>query len=115
MQTANSSRPGSTRRLLLAFLFLTACSAPSIAGAEDHVVEIANMAFSPAEIDVKVGDTVTFVNHDLVPHTATASGGEWDSGSIGAGDEWSVTIDKPGETDYVCTFHPAMTGVVRSD
>src|SRR3954470_12224709 len=50
--------------------------APKAGGA---TVELAHTAFQPQTIDVKVGDTVTFVNHDEIAHTATANDGSFDS------------------------------------
>src|SRR5918998_4559710 len=35
-------------------------------------VDISNLAFNPAQLNVAPGTTVTFVNNDTVPHTATA-------------------------------------------
>ena len=37
-----------------------------------HTVKIEGMAFVPATLEVSVGDTVEWINEDLVPHTATA-------------------------------------------
>ncbi|MEK7265287.1 MAG: cupredoxin family copper-binding protein [Pseudomonadota bacterium] len=93
-----------------ALLLLAASCAPTPGAAETHVVEISNMAFSPSELHVAVGDTVTWINRDLVPHTATADDGAFDSGSLKTGDSWSYVVKDAGETAYSCSFHPAMTG-----
>jgi len=82
--------------------------------AQTHVVEIHGMAFTPAALDVAVGDTVTWINHDVVPHTATAEDGAWDSGSLKQGAEWSLVVKASGPVDYRCAFHPQMTGVVNA-
>lgn len=97
-----------------AMLTILAACAPSISAAETHIVEINGMAFTPAALDVAVGDTVTWINNDVVPHTATATDGGFDSGVIDQGAEWSLVIESAGSVDYVCTFHPQMTGVIRA-
>jgi plastocyanin len=47
------------------------------AHAEMIQVTIAKLVFSPEELKVKVGDTITWINKDIVAHTATARG-DWD-------------------------------------
>lgn len=108
-------RTPSRRRLLAAGAIglLVAC-APAAGTAETHVVEMRGLEFSPASLDVAVGDTVTWINADITPHTATAADGEWDSGAMRQGDEWSIVIESAGRFDYACTFHPTMTGVINA-
>jgi plastocyanin len=57
---------------------------------------------------VAVGDTVEWDNHDLVPHTSTATDRTWNSGSIAPDSSWSVVIPRAGAFPYGCSFHPAM-------
>ncbi|HEY0939749.1 MAG TPA: cupredoxin family copper-binding protein [Steroidobacter sp.] len=73
-----------------------------------QVVTIQNMQFEPAELIVKRGSRVVWINKDLFPHTATAQ--EFDSGSIQAGASWSHVASRPGEHAYLCSFHPTMKG-----
>jgi plastocyanin len=54
---------------------------------------------------------VTWSNHDIVPHTATAQG-KFDSGNIAPGKSFSRKLEQPGEFDYICTYHPGMKGKV---
>ncbi len=82
------------------------------APAGHHVVTIAEMSFQPATINVARGDTVTFVNKDIVPHTATAAG-VFDSQKMDAGASWRFTFNKTGQFGYTCAYHPTMAGVVR--
>jgi plastocyanin len=77
------------------------------AGAETRFLAIEAMRFTPERVNVKRGDTVEWVNRDLVPHTATARG-EFDSGPIAAGKSWRFVARTPGRYEYVCTLHPAM-------
>jgi plastocyanin len=80
--------------------------------ASTHEVKIENMQFSPAAITVKRGETVTWRNNDIVPHTATAAG-RFDSGEIAPGKTFSKKMEKPGDYDYICTYHPGMKGRIE--
>lgn len=100
---------------LAAILLGAALLIPKGAVAETHVVSIEGFQFVPAEISVSVGDTVTWINRDVAPHTATAGDGSFDSGSLGQDDEWSVVIETAGEFDYICLFHPQMQGVITAE
>src|SRR5215469_17752380 len=44
------------------------------AQAQELAVTIDNFTFSPPELKVKVGDTVTWTNHDDIPHTVVSAG-----------------------------------------
>lgn len=74
----------------------------------EHVVTIQNMQFEPAELIVKRGSRVVWINKDLFPHTATAK--TFDSGSIEANASWSYVASEPGDHAYLCAFHPTMKG-----
>jgi plastocyanin len=82
------------------------------APAEKTVVEISGSAFGPQSVDVKVGDTVSFVNQDEIAHTATADG-TFDSKTLEQGAGFDFTATKAGKIDYVCLFHPGMTGTIN--
>src|SRR3954452_2740908 len=76
-------------------------------------VEMTNTTFQPQSIDVKVGDTVTFVNKDEIAHTATAGDGSFDSKTMEAGASFTFKATKAGQIAYVCNFHPGMTGTIN--
>jgi plastocyanin len=78
----------------------------------DVVVTIANLAFSPASVEVKVGQKVIWKNKDTQTHTATADSGEFATGFIDPGGQASVTIQSVGEFNYHCSVHPFMKGTV---
>ncbi len=73
---------------------------------------IAEFAFGPAELSVAAGTTVTFVNNDSAPHTATADDGSFDTGTIEPGASATVTVDAAGSFAYHCNFHPNMTATL---
>lgn len=81
-----------------------------------HRIKIRAMAFDPPLLTVGVGDTVTWINEDFVPHTATAAKGTrpaFDSGTLAPKASWSLVVTTPGELAYLCTLHPTMKAVVR--
>jgi len=94
-------------------LFITAMLAlimSDVAQAETIQVTIKHRAFAPADVHAKVGDTIKWVNEDLVDHTATAKGG-WDL-ALPPKKTASEVMKKPGEFNYHCRIHPSMTGHV---
>ncbi|HJR66033.1 MAG TPA: cupredoxin family copper-binding protein [Gemmatimonadaceae bacterium] len=90
-------------------------SAPGAARPRAHVVKITGFEFVPPRITVAVGDTLTWWNDDIVPHTATAIAGAWDSGTIAAKGRATVVIRAPGRVDYQCALHPSMKGLVVAE
>jgi plastocyanin len=89
---------------------LAGCKASVRPAPRRIAVEISGMAFHPAQVDAAAGDTIVWVNHDMVPHTATAAG-SFDTGSIAAGDS-ARTVAAHNDT-FACTFHPTMTGALN--
>ena len=77
-----------------------------------HTVTIESMRFRPESLTVARGDTIVWVNKDLVPHTATSKAGGFDSQVIQAEKSWTLTVRKAGDFSYVCTFHPTMTATL---
>ena len=77
-----------------------------------HTVTIDATSYSPRTLTVRVGDSVVWVNKDLIPHTATSKAAPFDSTVILAGKSWSTTPGKRGSFPYSCTFHPTMTGTI---
>jgi plastocyanin len=77
-------------------------------------VAIDNFSFQPRELTVAAGTTVTWVNHDDVPHTATAVGDSpaFDSKALDTDDKYSFFFKTPGKYAYYCKVHPHMTGLV---
>jgi plastocyanin len=69
-------------------------------------------SYDPNPIEVEVGETVTWVNDDSAPHTATANDRIFDSGVLSKGDAFSFTFEKAGEYSYYCDVHPNMVGSV---
>jgi plastocyanin len=87
-------------------------SRPVARAAASGGVTIQGFAFHPGAITVSVGDTVTWANHDSADHTATASDGSFDTGTLGRGQSGSHTFTRAGTFSYVCSIHPNMHGTV---
>ena len=70
------------------------------------------MKFVPDRLEVAVGDRVTWVNRDFVPHTVTSKEAGVESGDLKENARWSWTAKKPGEISYICRLHPVMNGSI---
>jgi len=80
--------------------------------AQDIKVTIDNFTFTPAELTVKVGDTVTWTNHDDIPHTVV-SAGKFRSKALDSNDSFTFTFATAGDYKYFCSLHPHMTGLIK--
>ena len=71
-------------------------------------------AYSPNPATVSVGTTVTWVNNDVDPHTATstATSRVFDSGNMNPGQSFSFTFQNRGTFPYLCLVHPNMVGTI---
>ena len=75
-------------------------------------VKIDNFSFGPAAITVAAGTTVTWTNHDDIPHTVVADDKSFKSKVLDTDEKFSYTFSKPGTYPYFCSVHPKMTGKV---
>lgn len=81
--------------------------------ARRHVVEIRDLEFTPKELAVSPGDTIIWVNHDLVAHTVTADDMSWDSGLVPSRGQWRTVVLARMNPLYYCRYHPSMTARLR--
>ncbi len=79
--------------------------------ARDAIV-MDNFSFTPAMTSVPAGTTVTWTNHDDVPHTVVSADEKFKSPALDTDDHFSYRFDAPGEYRYFCSLHPRMTGRV---
>jgi plastocyanin len=113
--------------MALAVMALTSCgstygrgtktsSAPadaaSIAGSTAGAIAIKNSAFTPSDITVAMGTTVTWTNEDGVPHRIKSADGTFDGKDLSKGATFEHKFDKAGTFSYVCGIHLRMTGKV---
>lgn len=75
-------------------------------------IDIKNLAFGPATLRIKVGQTVEWVNGDPLAHTATADDKSWGSGFISQGGRFAHRFTAVGSFPYHCEPHPQMRGTI---
>ena len=94
-------------------------------------VSLENIAYKPSTLEVSVGEEVTWTNNDEdIVHTVTAgepgtdsvpgvsegkpakATGEFESGEMQTGDEFSFTFEETGTFTYFCEIHPSMTAEI---
>ena len=98
------------RILALGAMTIVALVAP--VRAADVAVMIDNFTFNPQQITVKAGDTVTWVNHDDIPHTVTSKTFIFKSKAMDTDEKFSFTFATVGSFPYFCSLHPHMTGTI---
>lgn len=116
------SRPLATALVLAGLVGLVGCGgshrgsvapsdAPTSSPPPRQTVDVRNYAFSPRNITVPIGTTVTWVQDDGTLHTVTDAG-IFDSGVLSRGQRFSYTFRIPGTYHYDGTIHPGMAGSV---
>ena len=106
--------------LLLATTTVVGLGVAGPAHATSTTVDIKDLAFSPASIQVAQGDTVTWTNsEEFMPHDVTSgTAGQPDVGQVFASEilmssqTFTATFPDAGEFVYLCKLHPTMIGVV---
>jgi plastocyanin len=75
-------------------------------------ISMENLEIAPAQASAKVGDTIEWVNKDLLAHTATARNGDFDV-MLPPKKSATFVLKKAGTIDYYCRFHPNMKAVLN--
>ena len=85
----------------------------TVAPHTDHVAEIdqQNMAFMPARVSIKVGETVLIKNSETAIHTGNINGKNI-TGNMKKGDSVAWTGNAPGEYKISCDYHPQMAATI---
>ena len=88
-------------------------AAPSPAA--DTMVVVKLFQFQPAQLQVKLGTTVTWVNEDEILHTVTLDdkAGGFDAPLDGKGKQFSFRFTQPGVYRYYCDRHEHMRGQIE--
>jgi len=75
-------------------------------------VSIDNFTFTPKTLTVSAGTTVTWINHDDVPHTVVSTDKLFSSPPLDTDQKYSRKFTDAGAFDYYCSIHSHMTGTV---
>ena len=106
---------GLTRRLLLPRALgvgIVVAIGSRTATAADAEIIVDNFTFSPVPLMVKVGATVTWVNHDDIPHSIVCPALKMKSHPMDTDDTFAYRFEQGGTYDYICGLHPHMHGQV---
>jgi plastocyanin len=79
------------------------------------IVIIRDFQFTPAQVHVRPGTKVTWVNCGLPgtdSHTSTADAGTWNSPLLAPGATFTQSFATAGAFPYHCVPHPGMLGTV---
>ena len=82
------------------------------ATADARQVVVDNFSFTPATAAVPVGTTVTWTNHDDIPHNVVNPEQKFKSPVLDTDDVFSHKFEAAGTYKYYCSIHPRMTGQV---
>ena len=77
-----------------------------------HDVAMDNFSFTPPTASVPVGTTVTWTNHDDVPHTVISTERQFKSPVLDTDGQYSHRFEAAGTYKYFCSLHPRMTGEI---
>jgi plastocyanin len=86
-------------------------SAPAKATKTEVIID--NFSFSPKTFTVPAGATVTWTNHDNVPHVITSADDQFKKSPVlKTGQRFSNAFATAGTYSYFCSIHPRMTGKI---
>lgn len=97
--------------LFLSCLLAYGCSENTSYRPQNHVVEIKDMKFQPSELIVRKGDTVTWINRDMVAHDVTQQNKAWASPPLSSDAAWEKVITQ--SDSYYCSIHVMMKGTLK--
>jgi plastocyanin len=81
------------------------------AGAVAIVID--NFSFTPGATKVAPGTTVTWTNHDDIPHNVVSTEQKFKSPVLDTDGQFSHQFDTAGVYPYFCSIHPRMTGRIE--
>jgi plastocyanin len=82
------------------------------AASSADTISIKDSAFTPNNLEVAVGTTVTWINNDTTQHTVTSDTNLFDSGPIDPGNKFTYTFTQAGTFAFHCTIQTSMTGTI---
>ena len=103
--------------IIIGMVVVSSCSnqneeESSIGKFNSDTVVIQSMQFSPAKLNVRLGDTITWINKDLVDHNVKDTiNNLFYSDTLKNGDSYRWIVE--GRANYICTIHPTMGGEIE--
>ena len=85
---------------------------PAAAAPRTYTVVIDKLKFGPVPAQLRKGDTILWVNKDMLRHTATAADRSFDV-DLQPGKTGKTLLGKTGTFPFLCRFHPGMRGVLQ--
>lgn len=101
--------------LILCGTFIIGCLVSMQSYATDYTASQKDKKFNPEKLNIKVGDSVNFINDDNVPHNVYSESptNHFELGMYRRGQERKVIFDKPGTVQVECLIHPGMKMTVE--
>jgi plastocyanin len=99
-------------RTALVLAFAAAGVRPGLVEDAKAKVTIDNFTFAPAELTISAGTTVTWDNHDDIPHSVVEKNKLFRSKALDTDESYSFTFTSAGTYDYFCGLHPHMVGKI---
>jgi plastocyanin len=98
------------RGLVPLALAISAMAPGTLIAAETHPVTMAGLAYAPAELTARVGDTIHFVNDDAADHVVfvPTAGHAVDLGAQEPGTDKMLALRKAGRFEVECVIHDHM-------
>ena len=85
---------------------------PAAAAPHSYTIVIDKLKFGPIPAQLHKGDTILWVNKDLLRHSATAADHSFDV-DLQSGKAGKILLKKAGTIPFTCRFHPGMRGVLK--
>jgi len=96
-----------------ALALVVACGAASAASNTSRLeIAMRGNSYGPRRAEVTVGDTVVWINRDIVRHDAVRPG-LFDSGELQGGERYQWVPADTGVVEYRCSIHQRMRGEIR--
>ena len=109
--TTDMLKAGNRRALVSKAALVAMLTVASTALAQDYSVVMSNMDYGKIPSNLKVGDTIVWVNHDTVLHSITARDHSFDI-RLNPGQSAKQVLTKAGRIPFICQFHGTMSGTL---
>ncbi|MCR4311810.1 MAG: cupredoxin domain-containing protein, partial [Candidatus Uhrbacteria bacterium] len=77
-----------------------------------ETMSITSNGYSPIDVEISAGQTVTFTNNDTAKHTVTADDLTWGSGTLNAGESFTRRFSEEGTFSFFDSYDSTNSGAV---